>query len=178
MLHQLQWWKSAEHLALGKPFKTGEPEILVFTDASTAGWGIMCGSDTWKGVWQRQNLHRNWLALRTVLLALQLLKFRLRRKTVCVMIDNTTAVAYIKKERAVRSKSLTKLARKIALLAFENEITLVPRHIAGQCNVLADLASRVNQIVPSEWTVTNDLFERIMNLSPLGKPVIDLFANQ
>ena len=54
------------------------------------------------------------------------------------MIDNTTAVAYIKKEGGVRSECLTRLARKIALLAFENEITLVPRNIAGQCNVLAD----------------------------------------
>ena len=93
----------------------------------------------------------------------------MRRKTVCVMIDNTTAVAFIEKEGGVRSKSLTKLARKIALLAFKNEITLVPRHIAGQCNVLAGLASRVNQIVPSEWTVTNYPFERIMNLSLHGE---------
>lgn len=178
MLHQLRWWRSDEHLSLGRPFKIGEPDILVFTDASTAGWGIVCGSDTWKGVWQRQNHHINWLELRTVLLALQLLQFRLRRKTVCVMIDNTTAVAYIKKEGGVRSKSLTKLARKIALLAFENEITLVPRHIAGQCNVLADLASRVNQIVPSEWTVSDALLQRIISLSPWGKPAIDLFANQ
>ena len=77
-----------------------------------------------------------------------------------------------------RSRSLTKLASRILLLAHQNGITILPQHIRGQLNVLADLASRVGQVVPSEWAVDNELFAWIRDQSPLGPYQIDLFANR
>ena len=41
-----------------------------------------------------------------------------------------------------RSWSLLKLSMRILKLAHKLQLTIVPRHIAGQLNVLADLASR------------------------------------
>ena len=53
---------------------------------------------------------------------------------------------------------------------------IVPRHIVGQCNVLADLASQVGQIVPSEGELAKEKFQWIIHQSLWGPSVIDAFA--
>ena len=52
-----------------------------------------------------------------------------------VLVDNTTAVAYLRNQGGTRSRSLSKLSRRILLLAHNLQITLVPRRITGQLNV-------------------------------------------
>ena len=37
--------------------------------------------------------------------------------------------------------------------AHQLQIVMVPRHIAGHLNVLADLASRTGQVIPSKWSL-------------------------
>ena len=55
---------------------------------------------------------------------------------------------------------------------------MVPRHIAGQLNVLADLASRTGQEIPSEWSLATESFQWVVNQSPWGPPQVDIFAEQ
>lgn len=178
MRTDLQWWMIPSRWARGIPFRPPAFTETVFTDASTKGWGVVFRDQSWQGQWQRQTQHINWLELRAVLIALQLLQFQLQGKVVRCLIDNTTAVAYLKNQGGTRSQSLTKLAGRIHRLAHEKQITLMPQHIAGQLNVLADLASRVNQVIPSEWTVSDRLFQWIETQSPWGPLEIDLFANE
>ena len=59
MLQPLQWWRNPRYLSLGRPFKNGEAEKLVVTEALTFGLGVVCGSDGFKEVTQRQNHHIN-----------------------------------------------------------------------------------------------------------------------
>ena len=81
----------------------------------------------------------------TVLVALQILQFRLRRRAVRIWIDNSTTVAYLRKEGGTRSQALLRLSHRILKLAYDLQIRLYPQHIAGHLNVLADLASRTGQ---------------------------------
>ena len=107
----------------------------------------------WSGVWQRPNHHINCLELRVVLVAVQLLQFSLRGKTVDFMIDNTTD-GFLHEEAGwggggwARSLALLKLSMRILRLAHRLPIVIVPRHIAGQLIVFADLASRTGQVIP------------------------------
>ena len=109
---------------------------------------------------------------------MQLLQFQLRGKTVLMLIDNSTAVAYIRNQGGTRSRALLKLTGRILLLADQLQIQLIPRHITGQLNVLADLASIINQVVPSEWSLCAAPFQWISLMSPWGYPMVDIFANR
>ena len=46
-----------------------------------------------------------------------------------------------------------KLSMRTIRLAHRLKIVMVPRHIAGQLNMLADIASRTGQVIPSEWSL-------------------------
>ena len=52
-------------------------------------------------------------------------------------------------------------------------MSLVPQFILGKNNVLADSLSRKNQIIGSEWTLNQDVFNSILKKWPVN---IDLFA--
>ena len=173
----LQWWVQPNIWAEGTRFRPPPHSAIIFTDASRTGWGISYRGRSWQGHWSRPTQHINWLELRTVLVALQILQLSLQNSTVLFLIDNTTAVAYINKQGGTRSRSLLKLARRILLLARQNQITITARHLAGHLNVLADLASRVGQVVATEWRLSQYLFQWVCSNSPWGPPTIDLFAN-
>ncbi len=120
-------------------------QVTVFTDASSKGWGVGCDQASWKGTWKREN-HINWLELRTVLIALQLLQFSIKGKVVLFMEDNTSAVSYLMKQGGTHSRALLKLTHRTLTFTRKLKVTLVAKHIPGQDNVLADMASRVGQV--------------------------------
>ena len=95
----LKWWTHVPHWQIGVPFHVAPPQDTVFTDASSMGWGVAFQGKMWSGVWQRPHHHINWLELRAVLVAVQLLQFHLRGKTVVFIIDNATTVSYLKRQR-------------------------------------------------------------------------------
>ena len=174
----LQWWMDDQTLTIGTPFRPPDPTLTVFTDASTAGWGVVFGDHSWHGRWQRSGQHINWLEMRTVLVALQLLQFRLRNHTVLFLIDNSTTVAYLRREGGTRSQALQRLTFRVLSLAHTMNIQVIPRHIAGHLNALADLASRHGQVVPSEWSLAEHTFQWVVMESPFGPPTLDMFANR
>jgi len=150
----------------------------VFTDASLKGWGIVCGEQIIQGKWLTVTQHINWLELRVVLTALQMLTQPLMNKSVLFMLDNTSAVAYLNRQGGTRSKALLKLVTRIHLQAHAMGVVIHARHIAGEANVLADLASRAGQIIPSEWTLSQRAFNWLVQTSPFGRPQIELFAHR
>ena len=54
---------------------------------------------------------------------------------------------------------------------------MIARHITGQLNVLADLASRQGQVIRSEWKLSDQAFRWMRSFSPWGPPEIELYAN-
>ena len=92
------------------------------------------------------------------------------------MIDNTTAVAVINHMGTSHSDPLNKLTKEIWLWYIPRNIWLSAAHIAGKCNIQADLESP-HSVTETEWMLNNTLLSNA--LSELDfTPEIDLFASR
>jgi hypothetical protein len=173
----LRFWLRDDIWVEGVPFQGQSPQVTICTDASLSGWGVVCQGAMHEGKWNAHRHHINFLELKAVSIALRLFQFRCRNKTVLLLIDNSTAVAYINKLGGTRSSPLLELTVETVRLAESLNCRLVARHIAGKLNVLADLASRSKQVVSSEWKLSLKAFEWVVQQSPWGKPSLEMFAN-
>ena len=97
----------------------------------------------------------------------------LQGRTVAVLCDNTTAVAYLRKEGGTRSPLLNTLAQAILHWSESLSICLAPQFLPGSNNVLADALSRPHQLPHSEWSLNVTVFQSLRRLWPVQ---IDLFA--
>ena len=152
------------------------PEITIFTDASTEGWGAHREQTTAGGRWTQEEAqdHINVLELRAILLALKSLVFE-KGKHVKVYTDNTTALAYVKNMGGVRSQPCNEIAQMIWEWSEAKAIWLTIAHIPGSQNTLADFMSR-NFSDNIEWEISDKNFNRICKM--FGKPQVDMFASR
>ena len=111
--------------------------------------------------------------LLAVHLGLRQFQSPLRGMTVAVFCDNTTAVAYLRKEGGTRSPLLNSWAQEILRWTESLSIRLAPQFLPGSQNVLADALSRPHQLPHSEWSLNMDVFLSLRRLWPVQ---IDLFA--
>ena len=107
--------------------------------------------------------------------ARELLHFQssLRGSTVAIYVDNSTAVAYLRKSGGTRSLFLDEIAQRILRWSELHAITLAPQFIPGSRNVLADSLSRPHQSLGSEWPLHRDVFRDLRLRWPV---MVDLFA--
>ncbi len=110
-------WSDPSFLRAGVPMEQVSRHAVVFTDASTTGWGATYNGHAVSGVWTGPQLHWyiNCLELLAVRLALSRLRGRLQRKDVLVRTDNTATVAYINRQGGLRSRRMSQLARHLLL---------------------------------------------------------------
>ena len=172
----LRWWTLPGNTSPGVPLHASTPTQEMFTDACNTGWGARLGIHTAQGSWQPRSRthHINRLELQAVHQACIAFREHLKGKVTRVHIDNTTAVAYIRKEGGTCSYLLTRDARMLLQWCDRNQVTLIPVHIAGVRNVEADRLSREGQLLSSEWSLTRAEFQKIKD--HLGTPTLDLFA--
>ena len=97
----------------------------------------------------------------------------LRGKTIALFCDNATAVAYLRRLGGKRSQVLFLNAREILLWVESMEITLLPQFIQGSLNTRADLLSRPNLVIGSEWTLHQEVVQDLLHQ---WLAIIDLFS--
>ena len=97
-------------------------------------------------------------------------------RAVQVLSDNTTVVAYLRKEGGTISQNLSTLTATLLLWCRDREVTLSIRHIPGRLNVLADALSRGDQILHTEWSLNPQVFRDVTQV--FSKPHVDLFATR
>ena len=128
------------------PVRPKTPSQSICTDASLQGWGAHLLPDfvVASGVWnqEEQAKHINELEMLAVMRALQEWCAALTDKSVLILSDNSTVVAYLSKQGGTKSQSLCRLATDIWQFAQLHAIDLQARHIPGRLNVLADVLSR------------------------------------
>ena len=175
-LPDLQWWGLEKHLLRGKDLLPTFPDFLLFTDASTQGWGCSLLHHTAGGRWslEESRLHINVLELRAVGKSLLHFLPLLRGHTVGVYADNTTALAYLKHQGGTRSEPLNSEAQRILRWTEAHQISLTTRFLSGLRNVVADAVSRRGQVLPTEWTLHPEVCKALWRL--WGQPSVDLFA--
>ena len=114
---------------------------------------------------------REWL---TVERGLRALCTCLGGRVVAVFSDNTTAVAYLRRQGGTLSPALNAVAQRILRWAEQLNIILMPQFVPGRNNVAADALSRPNQVLGSEWMLHQDMFNWLRQRWPV---TIDLFAS-
>jgi hypothetical protein len=91
------------------------------------------------------------------------------------MCDNTTAVAYLRKEGGTKSLALCQLSWEILHFCNKRTISLQIRHIPSKLNVLADALSRTKPLL-TEWKLNRGVFLDLLRLVP--NLSVDLFATR
>lgn len=141
-LTDINWWRDLVHSAYNV-VQHGQPEITIFTDALSYGWGAVLGSTSSKGAWSPSEAlhHINYLEMLAVHFALKAFHTYLEGKHVQVMIDNTTAVTTLAYMGTSHSPLCDNLAHLIWDWCIDHKIWLSTAHIPGKLNVLSDKES-------------------------------------
>ena len=173
---ELQWWGYRPRLELGVSIVQPVPDLTLFTDASHNGWGAHLLDRRASGIWTDQDLgrHINWLELQAVFLALRRFLPLVREKTVQIMTDNTTVVGQLRNQGGTKSRELTLLTRQLLEWTDSHQMVLVPRHIPGKANILADQLSRRGQVIETEWSLHPQITSALWAV--WDRPMVDLFA--
>ena len=170
----LSWWMVRDHLLKEVQFGTPVPELHLYSDASQSGWGAHLDRVVSR-VWSEQKLlHINLIEVKALFLALQSFHELFAGRRVTAMCDNSTAVAYVNKQGGTVSCSLCSLASQLLRWMVSLDVHLDARYLPGQSNVLADLLSRRDQVIGTEWSLYPQVARDLLRC--WGSPSIDLFA--
>jgi hypothetical protein len=96
-----------------------------------------------------------------------------RQISILWRVDNTVALAHIRKEGGLKGRRLLREAEKILILLDSRQLRILPAFIPLEENLQADAVSRF-QLVP-DWHLDPQVFRQISSL--WGTPQIDLVAS-
>ena len=175
----IHWWLDNIHTATN-PIDKGDYALLIQSDSSTLGWGAVCQDLEFStgGLWTPHDMgHINVLELKAAFLALQSFCNNHKSVHIRLMVDNATAVCYIREMGGSRSPECNKVARDIWLWAKNRNIWLSAAHIPGKLNVSADAESR-NFKMETEWMLSTSEFALMCNHFSFIDLEIDIFASR
>lgn len=172
---ELQWWIEHLNSDSGNSFGFKSPDLIIFCDASLSGWGASCDRAQARGPWTtfEANWHINELELKASLLALQSFTINASNQSVLLMLDNSTAVAYINKRGGTRSTRMNSIMIDIVEWCEKRSLSLSASHIPGVSNTIADELSR-SKADSSDWKLDVQTFNQIHSIWPTN---LDLFAS-
>ena len=174
----LSWWMVRDHLLVGVRFGTPAPDLHLYSDASSSGWGAHLLDQNVSGVWSAQEklLHINLLEMKALFLALQAFQEDVAGHHVTAMCDNSTVVAYINKQGGTVSRPLCLLTSRLLRWTESFDVHLEARYLPGESNVLADVLSRRGQVVGTEWSLHPRVARALLRTlwQSVDRPVRDL----
>ena len=174
-LRDLRWWSDDSRLLVGFYLGDHLPDLCLFSDASDQGWGAALGDLHLSGLWSPlcSSFSINQRELLAILFAIRGFLPHLRGQTVAIYSDNSTALAYLRKQGGTHSSSLNGVVQALLRLCEDQSVRLLPQFIPGHLNVLADSLSSRSQVLGSEWTLCHQAFTELLRRWPA---TIDLFA--
>ncbi|XP_071984699.1 uncharacterized protein [Engystomops pustulosus] len=116
-----------------------------------------------RGLWSHSmsRASSNERELKAVLKTLETCTKDVKGKNLKIFSDNTTTVAYLKRQGGTRSKKLQNISQKIFSWAEENALSISAVHLRGSENEVADYLSRT-PILPHEWSLKSKVFQEIV----------------
>jgi hypothetical protein len=172
----LEWWTLPQQWNLGVSLKPFQADHRLYTDASYYGWGAHMGLLIASGVWSQEEAtrHINVLECESVLRALKHFGNQVSHSSILVATDNTTTLSYINKQGGTKSTDMLRTTRSLLLWCHANQISIRAVHIKGSLNGMADLLSRDQRTVNTEWSLHPSVVRDLWKMSFL--PKVDLFA--
>ncbi len=158
-------------------FCTREKTLIIYTDASDAGWGAQVGREQLQGLWNSdmQSLSINRRELEAIRLALFTTTQSLFKRHLLIHSDNLTAILCLRKKGSPRVQAITTLVSRIWEIVYKAQASVRFTFIPGNLNAIADALSRTKP-VNSEWQLNPLIFKSLTELWFL--PQIDLFATE
>lgn len=174
-IEELVWW-SNNIISSFKYILLPPITKVIFTDASSLGWGIHSNGVSNGARWklEEQKFHINILELIAIKKGVKSFCQTERDLHIKVMSDNATAVSYIKNLGGTKSVLCNKIAKDIWLWCKARNIWITIAFIPGKLNTEADKASRKFK-ENTEWMLSTSVFRSIVE--KFGQPDIDLFAS-
>ena len=171
---ELKWWLTYVEEWNTAPVIVRPTEIQLVTDASHIAWGATLGELQASGQWNVRMSHQssNVRELMGILMAIQAFRSQLRGKSVQILTDNISAMAYIVHQGGP-NRRLTHIAKAIWSLALDINMHMEVAHISGVQNVEADRLSRI--VDKYNWMLHPRLFTMIDHM--YGPHTIDRFAS-
>ena len=77
----------------------------------------------------------------------------------------------------VDTEASTKQKIRPLILALRDRITITAFHLLGECNVVADVLSRQNQVFKNELCLNASTYSCMQTRSMFGLATVDLFEN-
>ena len=113
-LQDIKWWIDNIHSSY-YVISHGDPQVTLYTDASTTGWGCDFQGTPTGGSWSSAEAknHINYLEMLAIKLALESFEEQLKQKHVKLMVDNMTALTILNNMGTSRSWKLNELNKDI-----------------------------------------------------------------
>ena len=174
----LSWWMVKDHLLTGVRFGTPAPDLHLYSDASSSGWGAHLLDQNVSGVWSDQEklLHINLLEMKALFRGLQAFREDVIGHHVTAMCDSSTVVAYVNKQGGTVSRALCLLTSRLLRWTKSFDVHLDARYLSGENNVLADVLSRRGQVVGTEWSLHPQVARSLLRVwgQSVDRPVCDV----
>ena len=169
------WWSWAIQQRVGVDFSLPVPDLSFYSDESDVGWGVIVGEHQVSGVWspsQKGTLHRpqgddgspGWP------LRVQLSSQRQDDRSLLRLCHDSRLPQAIGRHEV---SGPVPWSEGILLWVESMKITLLPQLIQGSLNTRADLLSRPNLVMVSEWTLHQEVVQDLLRQGPA---IIDLSA--
>lgn len=161
---EMAWWKSNIGTAYNDIEVPSDPQFVIFSDASTTGWGCLCEDGRTGGHWRLEEADQsiNVIELKAAFFALQTFASDKRDIHVRLMSDNTTAVACINKMGTSHSEHCNKITKDIWLFCKNRGLWISAAFIPGKQNVEADEESRDTNF-DTEWQINSELLRHALD---------------
>ena len=176
----LKWWMNTNHFVQGMPIHPPDPNVFLYMDASHYGWGahLELTSLSFHGRWSedQSQLHINILEIMAICFALKKALKYIHHSCVMISSNNTTVVSCINKQGGTHSPNLCVEVWKVLHWCLEQHIVVRVRHIPGKFSVLADLLSRMDKPLKTEWALDQSIANSIFQM--FNYPNVDLFATR
>ena len=176
-------WRDPSFLSQRVPILSPREDMTLYTDASgLKGWGghLDLLPLSAEGLWSPEDhlrLHNiNLKEMEGVRLCLLHFQEALSGKVVRLFTDNSSVSTYVNRQGGIISDSLSIAAENLLLWCQARGIVLFARHLSGKLNILADMLSRPDAVLQTEWTLCHHVLPKIW--TRFFRPHLDLFATR
>lgn len=175
LLPDIRWWLNV----IDHPYhriKDDQYTREIYSDASTTGWGAVCGTESAAGQWSQHEAqqHINYLELIAAFIALKIFAKDLSSCQVLLRIDSSTAISYINRMGGVQFPHLTQVAKDIWQWCESRKIFVFAAYVESSKNIADEDSRRVHPDI--EWELADSAFQALTD--KFGMPTIDLFASR